>query len=226
MPKILVVEDEVAIANHLIKFLEKDNFSVEHLDSGLDVVERVKHSQPDLIILDLMLPHKDGVSCCKEIREFSDVPIIMLTAKAEEIERIIGLKAGADDYVCKPFSAVELALRIQGMLRRVKKVARENLFYLDTERFVLQYNNKEVQLTHLEFLSFNLLYQKPGRVYSREQIIELAYPHLTETNERAIDCHIKNIRKKTKDLSPNCNVIESVYGAGYRYVTPDIECVD
>jgi two-component system response regulator BaeR len=173
-----------------------------------------------------MLPHKDGISCCKEIREFSDVPIIMLTAKAEEIERIIGLKAGADDYVCKPFSAVELLLRVQGMLRRVNKTGNEHSFFLDTDSFIIKFNKKEVQLTHLEFLSFNLLYQKPGRVYSREQIIELAYPHLTETNERAIDCHIKNIRKKIKTLSITNNVIESVYGAGYRYTAPDNESTD
>lgn len=223
MAKILIVEDELAIANHLIKFLKKENYSVEHLDSGLEVVEKVKCNQPDLIILDLMLPHKDGISCCKEIREFSDVPIIMLTAKAEEIERIIGLKAGADDYVCKPFSAAELILRVQGMLRRINKTNNEYSFCLDTDSLAIKFNNEEVQLTHLEFLSFNLLYQKPGRVYSREQIIELAYPHLTETNERAIDCHIKNIRKKIKSLSIASNVIESVYGAGYRYTVPDNE---
>jgi len=221
MSRILIVEDEVAIANHLTKFLNKDGYAVEHLDSGLEVVEKVKQNQPDLIILDLMLPHKDGVTCCKEIREFSDVPIIMLTAKAEEIERIIGLKAGADDYVCKPFSAVELTLRIEGMLRRLKQKSTSQHFSLNTDTYLISFENKTCELTHLEFLLFNLLYQKPGRIYSREQIIELAYPTSAETNDRAIDCHIKNIRKKFKTLGLVSNTIESVYGAGYRFIIPE-----
>ncbi len=220
MLRILIVEDEMAIARHLTKFLEKNNYSVEHLDSGLEVVERVKLNQPDLIVLDLMLPHKDGVTCCKEIREFSDVPIIMLTAKAEEIERIIGLKAGADDYVCKPFSAMELILRIKAILNRSNKASHSNTLSLDTDNFTIQYKHHSCELSQIEFLLFNLLFQKPGRIYSRGQMVELAYPDDRDILDRAIDSHIKNVRRKLKSLKIKDNVIDSVYGAGYRFLMP------
>jgi len=221
LKRILLVEDEMAIAEHLTKFLHKENFSIEHLNSGKEVVESVKNSPPALIVLDIMLPHKDGITCCKEIRQFSDVPIIMLTAKVEEIERIIGLKAGADDYVCKPFSAEELTLRISGILRRLNIENETRSLTLNTDNYTIKYRQKINELTHVEFLLFNLLYNKPGRIYSREQIIELAYPITTEANNRAIDCHIKNIRKKLKTIGLEANVIESIYGAGYKFVPPE-----
>ncbi len=220
MFRILIVEDEIAIANHLTKFLNKNGYAVEHLDSGLEVVEKVKQNQPDLIVLDIMLPHKDGVTCCKEIRQFSDVPIVMLTAKVEEIARIIGLKAGADDYVCKPFSATELVLRIKAILMRSNKATHSNNLTLDTENFTVQYKQHCCELSQIEFLLFNLLYQKPGRIYSRGQMVELAYPDNRDILDRAIDSHIKNVRKKLKGLEIEENIIDSVYGAGYRFLTP------
>ncbi len=218
MHEILIVEDEDAIAEHLTKFLKKENYGVSHLDSGLDVVESVKNNAPDLILLDLMLPHKDGLTCCQEIRKFSDVPIIMLTAKAEEIERIIGLQAGADDYVCKPFSAVELILRIKTVLKRSYQTISTKHLHLDTENYFLHYKNNRCELSQIEFVLFNLLYQKPGRIYSRKEIFELAYPDDREIFDRAIDSQVKNLRKKIKNLNINETVIDSVYGAGYRYI--------
>jgi len=216
----MIVEDEIAIAEHLTKFLKKENYIVEHLPSGLNVVEKVRESPPALIVLDIMLPHKDGVTCCREIRQFSDVPIVMLTAKAEEIERIIGLKAGADDYVCKPFSATELILRIKAILMRSNKANHSNNLTLDTDNFTVQYKHHCCELSQIEFLLFNLLYQKPGRIYSRGQMVELAYPDNRDILDRAIDSHIKNVRKKIKSIGIKENVIDSVYGAGYRFLMP------
>jgi len=224
MNKILVVEDEIAIAKHLSAFLTKEGYQVKTLHSGQHVIETVLSFSPDLIILDVMLPFKDGITCCQEIREFSEVPVLILTAKVEEIERVIGLQAGADDYVCKPFSAVELILRIKAILKRAGKsnsTNSTNAIQLNSESYVIGFNNNHCELSHLEFVLFNLLYQKPGRIYARNQIIELVYPNSYEVHDRAIDSHIKNIRKKIKNLGIENTVIDAVYGAGYRYIPPE-----
>ncbi len=218
MSKILLVEDDIEIAEHLNVFLNNSGFNVIHHTSGEKVVEAVKVDQPDLVLLDIMLPIKDGTTCCQEIRKFSDIPIIMITAKAEEIDRLIGLEAGADDYVCKPFSAMELILRIKAILRRtLKKVPTDSLI-LNRETFKISYQGKTVELTHLEFNLFNLLYSNPERIYSRSQILDLAYPDMRNISDRTIDSHVRNIRKKTLIFNLQDSIIESVYGAGYRYV--------
>ncbi len=219
MNKILIVEDEIAIAQHLSKFLRKEGFEIEIRHSGAGISQVVKNYLPDLILLDVMLPDKDGISCCRDIRTFSDVPIIILTAKVEEIDRLIGLKSGADDYVCKPFSAAELVLRVHAILRR-NGIEQQKLslgLHLNKSDHQIKYDNQYEKLTSLEFALFNLLYHKPQRIFSREQIIELAYPDVTDICQRAIDSHIKNLRKKIRKLNIEENVIESVYGAGYRY---------
>jgi len=170
-----------------------------------------------------MLPVKDGVSCCKEIRAFSDTPIIMLTAKKTENDRVIGLQAGVDDYVCKPFSAKELMLRIKVILKRsgITSKVEELGLILDKDGYLLKYLNCEVKLTNLEFSLLKLLMHKPGRIYSREQILELAYNNDRDISDRAIDSHIKNIRKKIRKINIEKNVIETIYGAGFRFVTLD-----
>ena len=221
MKKILIVEDEEAISKYLTKFLQKENFDVKALATGTNIHEYYQEYQPSLIILDVMLPGKDGITCCKEIRAISDVPIIMLTAKVEEIDRIIGLRAGADDYVCKPFSAVELVLRIQQILKRAEKPAIDNSFVLNEQNYLLSYEGNSAELTQLEFALFQVLYKCPSRIFSRDEIIERAYPDRRDIFDRAIDSHVKNIRKKIKTLSIETAVIESVYGAGYRLVMPE-----
>lgn len=222
MTKILIVEDDVAIAQLIEKFLLHESYTVKVLYSGDDVIEQTKKWQPDLVVLDIMLPGKSGIICCQEIRMFSELPIVMLTARVEEMDRIIGLKAGADDYICKPFSAMELVLRIQSILKRTEKQLNLAVdgarFYLNEHTFIVSYQQNEVELTHLEFLLFHLLYNKPGRVYSRQEIIDLAYPDRPDIFDRTIDSHVKNIRKKIKSLNINVTVIDSVYGAGYRYL--------
>jgi len=222
MASILLVEDDLEIAENVLLFLEAQNYKATHLASGEDVVETVKRDHPDLVLLDLMLPVKGGIECCKQIREFSDTPIIMLTAKVEEISRLIGLEAGADDYVCKPFSAMELMLRIKAILRRTKKTPATDTFSVNSETFKLSFQLKSIELTHLEFSLFNLLYKQPERIYSRAQILDFAYPDMRDISDRTVDVHVKNIRNKIKSLGLFDTVIESVYGAGYRYVTPVI----
>ena len=220
MIKVLIVEDEREIAAQVSKYIVREGYKSIVLNSGEMVIETVKNELPDIIILDVMLPVKDGVACCKEIREFSDTPIIMLTARKTENDRIIGLQAGVDDYVCKPFSAKELMLRIKAVLKRsgIVNEAVSTGLQLDKNGYLLKYNDKEVKLTNLEFSLLNLLSQKPGRIFSREQIIEFAYNNDRDISDRAIDSHIKNIRKKIRAINIEQNVIETIYGAGFRFV--------
>jgi len=223
MIKVLVVEDEREIAAQVAKYIVREGYKSIVLNSGEMVIETVKKELPDIIILDVMLPIKDGVTCCKEIRAFSDIPIIMLTARKTENDRIIGLQAGVDDYVCKPFSAKELMLRIQAVLKRSGVLSDEvpSGLQLDKNGYLLKYNGEEVKLTHLEFSLLNLLVKKPGRIFSREQIIEFAYNNDRDISDRAIDSHIKNIRKKIRSINIEQNVIETTYGAGFRFVPVD-----
>jgi len=222
VPNILIVEDDFDIADKLVLFLNKSGFSTEHLATGEQVVAHVKKSPPDLILLDIMLPIKDGQQCCTEIRAFSQVPIIMTTAKVEEVDRLIGLKSGADDYVCKPYSVMELVLRIKAILRRCHDSgSNTSPLSIEDDSFVVCYQNKNIELTAIEFSLFKLLFNTPNRIYSRSQILDLAYGDMRDISDRAIDSHIKKIRKKIRTLGIDSNIIESVYGAGYRYVASE-----
>lgn len=220
MSKILIVEDEAEIATHIIRFFNAKGFETQHLASGEHVCEHVKVFKPDLIILDLMIPHTDGLTVCEQVRTFSNVPIIMVTAKVSEMDRLKGLESGADDYVCKPFSAAELVMRAQAILRRTQNNVNYEVLTIDSNSQKLFYKDTVIPLTALEFDLVELLFNNPERVYSRDQIIERAYPGLTEITDRTIDSHIKNIRKKFKQANMTDKVIESVYGAGYRLVLP------
>jgi len=222
--KVLIVEDDLDIAKTLTVFLNKSGFDTEHLATGEHVVETVKQNNPDIILLDLMLPIKNGGDCCKEIRTFSDVPIIMTTAKVEEVDRLIGLESGADDYVCKPYSVMELVLRIKAILKRIQSnpASFERSLSLNNQTLEITFLNNHISLTALEFALFKLLHNNPSRIYSRDQILNLAYPDMRDISDRAIDTHIKKIRKKIKLLDIESDVIESVYGAGYRYIEPNL----
>lgn len=221
MSYILIVEDDVEIAENVILFLQANEFETQHLNSGEHVISSVRQKEPDLILLDLMLPVIDGMTCCKKIRGFSEVPIIMMTAKVEEINRLVGLEAGADDYVCKPFSAAELVLRIKAILRRTQFRKPQTGVRLNKETFQIFYNEKMIELTSVEFSLFALLNNRPGQIYSRNQIMDLAYADMRDISDRTIDSHVKNIRKKIKNIGINNTVLDSVYGAGYRYIHTD-----
>ena len=218
MAKVLVVEDDLQIAEYLVKYLHHSGFRAQVLNSGERVLETVKTEQPDLIVLDVMLPVKNGVSVCKEIRAFSDVPIVMLTAKVSEIDRIIGLEAGVDDYVCKPFSAKELMLRLKAILKRFNVTVNKQSLVLNSETLQLGFQGNQVKLTKLEFGLMSLLYSRPSRIYSRQQIMDMAYSEEKDIADRAIDSHIKNLRKKIRSLGIENTVIEGVYGVGYKYL--------
>lgn len=217
MDKILIVEDEPDISENVELFLQHNGFETLVVDDGAKVVATVKQFKPALIVLDLMLPNKDGLSCCQDIREFSNVPIIMVTAKSEQVDKLLGLEVGADDYVCKPFDISELILRVKAILKRAKGLVSYSIVAINPQTKEATLHGQSLGLSALEFSLFELLFRSPERVYSRAQIIEMAYPDNRDITDRTVDSHVKNIRKKFKALGAEDTPIQSVYGAGYRY---------
>lgn len=217
---VLVVEDEAKLARLLVDYLTNAGFQTHSLDSGLEVVDRVRTQEPDLILLDIMLPGRDGLDICREIRGFSRVPIIMVTARVEEIDRLLGLELGADDYICKPFSPREVVARVRAVLRRTRpetNPAESQLIELDPRSFRVRAAGSGVELTAVEFHLFETLYREPGRIFSRNALMDRIYSDHRIVSDRTIDSHIKKLRKKLASLLPNQELIHSVYGAGYRY---------
>lgn len=219
--KILIVEDEENIAEVLIAYAKQQNYETEHFNSGKGVVSFVKQNAVDLILLDLMLPDVDGIELCKQIRAFSSVPIIMLTAKSEEIDRLQGLEIGADDYICKPFSPKEVIARIKAVLRRTSQpktnIINHNNFQLHKDDYEARLNDKSIGFTAVEFKIFLLFISHVGRVFTREDIINNVYSDTTDISDRNIDTHIKNIRKKINDIQAGLNPIAAVYSVGYKF---------
>ena len=218
--QILIVEDEPKIADILEDYLRmQGGFSTHKLARGDLVMEWTRLHSPDLILLDLMLPGMDGIEVCKRIRAQSTVPIIMITARVEEIDRLLGLELGADDYICKPFSPREVVARVKAVLRRSLSsggAATERLA-IDREKFSASLNGKSLHLTPVEFSLLDSLCSHPGRVYSRDQLMNEMYPDYRVVSDRAVDTHIKNLRKKLSTADPERELVESVYGVGYRY---------
>ncbi|WP_440905131.1 response regulator [Catenovulum sp. SX2] len=216
---ILIVEDEVLIAELIDTYLQAAGFNTHIFYEGTQVVEWVRGNAPDVILLDLMLPGKNGRDICREIREFSMVPIIMTTAMVEEGDRILGLNIGADDYVCKPYSAKEVVARVKATIRRVGHSPTQEPagLFVNAETQTVSYNGKKADLTAIEFNLFNLLYSRPGQIFSRSQILDLVYSDFRDVSDRTVDSHIRNLRKKLCVFALNNNPIHSVYGAGYKY---------
>lgn len=188
------------------------------LHSGTNAVREVLKEDPDLVILDIMLPGKDGLAVCREIRAQSNVPIILESARVEELDKLFGLELGADDYVCKPWSPRELVARAKAILRRVQVHAsqhQERGLHMNGEGWTTYYNSQLVDLTRREFQLLNTLFRHPGRVFSRAQLIEIVFPDDIEIFDRTIDSHIKNIRAKLKKAGADSDLIRSVYGVGY-----------
>jgi two-component system response regulator BaeR len=219
---ILIVEDEGNIAEVLIAYCQQQGFSTEHRNNGKGVVDLVKKNHYDLILLDLMLPEVDGISLCTKIREFSNVAIIMVTAKSSEIERLQGLELGADDYICKPFSPKEVIARIKAVLRRTQQPKENVIRYAGFELYKDEYaallHGKNLSFTAVEFKIFLLFINQIGRVFSREDIINNVYSQNIEMIDRNIDTHIKNIRKKITAIEVGLNPISAVYGVGYKFL--------
>jgi len=217
---LLIVEDEPKLAKLLSNYLLQAGYEPECIENGLDVLPHVQHKMPALILLDLMLPGKNGIDICKEIRAFSSVPIIMVTARIEEIDRLLGLELGADDYICKPFSPREVVARVKAVLRRSagqQLMVVDSLLHLDEERLLATLHGHELELTVVEFKLLEFLSANPGRIYGRNKLMDHIYPDQRIVSDRTIDSHIKNLRKKMSSVMPETELIQSVYGVGYKY---------
>ena len=214
---ILIVEDEIDLGEILQDYLTNDGFSVTLVNDGEAGLQKILTEKWDLVLLDLMLPKRDGLSICQEVRKTSQVPIIMTTAKVEEIDRLIGLELGADDYICKPFSPREVVARVKAVLRRSNKSddQQEEGLRLDKERQYACVGEQCVELTSIEFRILETLLHNKQRVISRDLLLKNAYTDHRVVSDRTMDSHITKLRKK---LQPICDddIIHSVYGVGYR----------
>lgn len=222
---ILVVEDENKIAQLLCDYLNKSGYRAFSLARGDQVVPRIRQSMPDLILLDIMLPGMDGMDVCREIRKFSSVPIIMITARVEEIDRLLGLELGADDYVCKPFSPREVVARVKAVLRRAHPDSQEKRLVagpiiLREETREVTIHDKALKLTPNEFALLKILLANPSRVFSRSELVSRVQGYDFEGYERTIDTHVKNLRRKIAERLPEQEVISTVYGVGYKFIPP------
>ncbi len=220
MAKIFIIEDEQELAELVRDYLVQSNYDVEIFNDGLSGLQAALQDSPDLVILDLMLPRMDGLSVCRKLREASDVPIIMVTALTEEIDRLLGLKLGADDYVCKPFSPKELVARVQAVLRRAhSQPTQKALFKIDDAQQRIWYKQKPINLTPTEFRLLALFLKHIGQIFSRGQLLDHLNPDSFDVTDRVIDSHIKNLRRKINEVADTGNRhewIHSVYGVGYR----------
>jgi two-component system response regulator BaeR len=214
MSRILIVEDEPKLAALEADYLKSQGYDTHCIADGLEVVPWVRANAPDLILLDLMLPGRDGLEICRELRTFTDVPIVMVTAKVEEIDRLVGLDLGADDYVCKPFSIRELVARVRAILRR-PRTAPTGLV-LDESTHGAKLDGKALDLTPVEFRLLRALASSPGRVFPRERLLERLYEDHRVVTDRTVDAHVKNLRRKLEEVRPGEDLVRSIYGVGYK----------
>ena len=220
-PLIAVVEDEQSLATIVCDYLERAGYSTCHLVEGSSVIDWIRDKHPAAVVLDLMLPGRDGLDICRELRTFSDVPVIMVTARVEEIDRLLGLELGADDYLCKPFSPRELVARIKAILRRVpvrdsSKIGASCRLELDEEDLMASFDGVALSLTRVEFRLLAMLVAHAGRPLHRQALLDGLYDDHRIVTARTVDTHVKNLRRKLADASPGQDVIESIYGIGYR----------
>lgn len=224
---ILIVEDEEKLASLLSDYFSASQYQNTQLHHGDEVIPWLKENSASIILLDIMLPGQNGVDLCKQIRLFSDVPIVMTTAKVDEIDRLIGLEVGADDYICKPYSPREVVARAKAILRRrnnqlVATTALEpansgsQSLILDKDRYQAKFGDEYCELTAIEFHLLEKLYAEPGRIFNREQLMDNMYDDNRVVSYRTIDSHIKKLRKKLNDMCPEQSLIASVYGVGYK----------
>ena len=252
--RLLIVEDEPKLAALMTRYLEAGGYRTTTLADGRLVVPQVREARPDLILLDLMLPGRDGIEICREVRTFSDVPIIIVTARVEEIDRLLGLELGADDYVCKPFSPRELVARVRAILRRTRGGTREPAqagpgragaapdaavlpgrpgdalivdwtdadsrpvrLVIDEDRHEVRLEDQVLDLTPVEFRLLAILAAIPGRVLRRDGLLDRLYEDHRVVNDRTVDTHVKNLRRKLMQVVKDRDLIHSVYGIGYKF---------
>ncbi|WP_280546987.1 MULTISPECIES: response regulator [unclassified Halomonas] len=222
--RILIVEDEPRLAGLLADYLRRADYEPHLLDDGRDVVPWVRRNRPDLVLLDLMLPGEDGMSVCREIRGFSEVPVVMVTARVEEIDRLLGLELGADDYICKPFSPREVVARVKAILRRSRTDPGADTgrgLVVDEAGYRASLDGEPLSLTPVEFRLLASLAAHHGRVFSRDQLLDHLYDDHRVVTDRTVDTHVKNLRRKMAAIRGDQELIRSVYGVGYR-----LEAVD
>ena len=220
---ILIVEDEPKIARLVADYLQGSGYATHHIDHGDQVVGYLSEveSRPSLVLLDLMLPGTDGLTLCREIRQrWPDIAVVMLTARVEEVDRLLGLELGADDYICKPFSPREVVARVKAVLRRSQarhtdSQANHDLI-LDESGWRALANGQDLGLTAVEFQLLKVMMHSPGRIFAREQLMDHMYRDHRIVSERTVDSHIKKLRKKIADIWPEREIIRSVYGVGYK----------
>ncbi len=248
MPHLFIVEDEQNLASILADYFRREHFTVDLFFDGLSAQQALQKSPPDLLLLDLMLPGVDGLTVLRELRQTSQLPVILVTAKVEEIDRLIGLELGADDYVCKPYSPREVVARVKAVLRRFQvalpttplpqnaQPAPAGIHQLspsaaltsppplplsiDQERRRVRWQDRPLDLTPREFDLLVTLAGQPGRVFSRSQLLDQICPNEFDISERAIDSHMKNLRKKLDQLMPDTPLIRSIYGVGFVFELP------
>jgi DNA-binding response OmpR family regulator len=223
MAMVLVVEDEIEIARIVRDYLRNAGFEVIVVGDGGSAVASIRSAKPDLLVLDLGLPGQDGLDVAREIRRWSNTPIVMLTARGDETDRIVGLELGADDYVVKPFSPKELVARVRAVLRRSRTAARGDEIVragdveIDTGKMRVSVDGTSVELTPTEFQLLATLAREPGRVFTRSQLLDAVHGVAIESYERAIDAHVKNLRRKIEPTPGSPRYVVTVHGVGYRF---------
>ena len=222
--RILIVEDETRLAALLADYLTAAGYRTHSLATGTGAADWIRDHEPALVLLDLMLPGTDGLEICRQVRGFSPVPIIMTTARVEEIDRLLGLELGADDYVCKPYSPREVVARVRAVLRRTRgerepaAMTQAGPLALDDDRLRVRAEGGEIQLTAVEYALLKALVGTPGKIFSRARLMERIYDDHRVVSDRTIDSHVKKLRRRLAEiLPPGRELIHSVYGVGYRY---------
>lgn len=219
MNRICIVEDEPELAALVADYVRAAGYEPEVFNDGAEALDAIRRAPPALVVLDLMLPGLDGLALCRALRAFSTVPVIMVTARVEEIDRLLGLDAGADDYLCKPFSPRELVARIKAILRRaaMSNYAPAPALVVDIDARRALVHGQALALTPSEFEVLAALARRPGQVFTRAHLLDLLRQDELEVTERAIDSHVKNLRRKIDAAAPGLEPIRSIYGLGYRY---------
>ncbi|HEX8955598.1 MAG TPA: response regulator [Burkholderiaceae bacterium] len=217
---VVIVEDDEKIAALLADYCRAAGYRATQIGNGCQAVAFLRETPADLLLLDLMLPGMDGIEVCQAVRGFATLPIIMLTARIDEVDRLLGLDAGADDYVCKPFSPREVMARVKAQLRRAQGsvlAAAESTISIDAASMRIAVKGAPLNLTPVEYRLLAELIGHPERVYSRQQLLDLCHNDQRDTSDRTIDSHIKNIRRKLAAALPGIDCLQSVYGVGYRF---------
>ncbi|KPC54409.1 response regulator [Amantichitinum ursilacus] len=215
---VLIVEDEPSLSAIVRDYLHASGYRCTQVLDGAAALPAFRTHAPDLVILDLMLPNVDGISICRDIRAFSDAPIIMLTARVEEVDRLLGLEVGADDYICKPFSPREVVARVKAVLRRHQRAPGDSVasgLFIDDAAARASLFGRDLALTQVEYRLLKTLAAEPGRIFSRDQLMDHLYLDRRIVTDRTVDSHVKNLRRKLGEVGEEW--IKSVYGAGYRF---------